>query len=207
MGYQKERFGIEDGDADRNCKLRSIFANGGFYSTNDLSDIQAGLDIGDDTLGGGLVSAKIVQACEDRTQRCFYVRKAQDGTIEGFIALLYLNAQGFEALMTGRLRPGAPDLNHLTQEGEAARALYVWCLAARTEASKRALVKAVTLARRKAFNHIPIFARPVSREGRMMTAALDAPNGPASWLGWIPQTQDNEVLGNLGGENGRIAAE
>lgn len=187
--------------------MRQIFAAGGFYSASNLSDIQAGLDIGDETLGGGLVSAETVQACEMRTKRCFYVRKTHTGLVEGFIALLYLNGAGFEALMTGRLRPGAPNLDHLTEEGECARALYVWCLAARTETSKRALVKAVTLARRKAFNHIPIFARPVSREGRMMTAALDAPNGPASWLGWIPQAQDDDVSSNLGGENGRIAAE
>lgn len=48
------------------------------------------------------------------------------------------------------------------------------------------MVRAVTEARRKAFPDIALFARPVSREGRMMTAALDAPGAGAAWLGWVP---------------------
>ena len=133
------------------------------------------------------------------------MRHAPDGSVEGFIALLYLNQAGYEALMRGRFAPVDPWLGHLTQRDEDASAIYVWCLAANGEEARRALVRAVTEARRRAFEHIPLFARPVSREGRMMTAALDAPNGPAAWLGWVPQAE--HVITQSSMEAGRAPQE
>lgn len=183
--------GLPRSDAPRTALLKQLFKRRGFESTSDITTIETALTVGDSILGGGgHADPNAVHACEEKTGRCFFVRRSADGAIEGFIALLYLNEDGFQALMRGRFAPVDPWLGHLVDADENASALYVWCLAARGEEARRALVRAVTEARRKAFDHIPLFARPVSREGRMMTAALDAPNGPAAWLGWVPQARD-----------------
>lgn len=197
--------GTPRGDAPRTTLLKHLFRRRGFESTSDLSTIEAALKACASVLGGGQADAATVKACEDRTGRCFFVRHAPDGSVEGFIALLYLNQAGYEALMRGRFAPVDPWLGHLTQRDEDASAIYVWCLAANGEEARRALVRAVTEARRRAFEHIPLFARPVSREGRMMTAALDAPNGPAAWLGWVPQAE--HVITQSSMEAGRAPQE
>ena len=173
-------------DSQQTLTLRSVFARRKFFPADSLSDIVDALAFGEDALGGGLVKAEIVQACERKTRRCFFLRRDENGAAEGFIALLYLNDAGFRALMYGRFSPEDPDLDHLAAETESAAAIYVWCLAGREADTKRAVVRAVTEARRKAFPDIALFARPVSREGRMMTAALDAPDAGAAWLGWVP---------------------
>lgn len=177
-------------DAPRTALLKQLFKRRGFESTSDLATIEVALMVGDSVLGGGHADPDTVRACEEKTGRCFFVRRNPEDQIDGFIALLYLNHTGFEALMHGRFAPVDPWLGHLTERGEDAAAIYVWCLAGKGDEARRALVRAVTEARRRAFDHIPLFARPVSREGRMMTAALDAPNGPAAWLGWVPQSND-----------------
>lgn len=183
--------GTSRSDAPRTALLKQLFKRRGFESTSELITIERALSVGDSVLGGGgHADPRTVRACEEKTGRCFFVRRNADGVIEGFIALLYLNEDGFQALMRGRFAPVDPWLGHLAEAGEDASALYVWCLAAKGDEARRALVRAVTEARRKAFDHIPLFARPLSREGRMMTAALDAPNGPAAWLGWVPQARD-----------------
>jgi len=169
----------------RTDKLRDILARRGFAPSADLTDIKAALDLGAQTLGGELVPAERVRACELKTRRCFFRRTDEAGLTDGFIALLYLNAAGFMALMYGRFSPADPDLEHLCEPGEPADAIYVWCLAGSTPPARRAVVRAVTEARRRAFPDIALFARPVSREGRMMTAALDGPRGGA-FLGWVP---------------------
>ncbi|MEO1039419.1 MAG: hypothetical protein AAFX09_07720 [Pseudomonadota bacterium] len=167
--------------------MRALFARRGFVPASDPASIEAALQVAEDTLGGELVPASIVAECEARTGRCFYVRLDETGAVEGFIALLFLSETGFYALMRGAFDPASPRMHHLTDgPDERASAIYVWCLAARSDEGRRALVRAVTEARRRAFADIALFARPVSREGRMMTAALDAPNGPAAFLGWVP---------------------
>lgn len=182
--------GSSRSDAPRTALLKQLFKRRGFESTSDISTIETALTVGDSVLGGGHADPQTVRACEEKTGRCFFVRRNEQGAIEGFIALLYLNEEGFQALMRGRFAPVDPWIGHLAEADENASAIYVWCLAAKGEEARRALVRAVTEARRRAYDHIPLFARPVSREGRMMTAALDAPNGPAAWLGWVPQARD-----------------
>lgn len=180
-------------DADSTGTLKRVFARHGFSSSASEDDIRGASAVGEDALGGGLVEAELVSACEARTGRCFFVRRNAEGAVSGFIALLFLNAHGFEALMYGRFRPEAPSLEHLTDRHERASAIYVWCLAGVSPADKRAVVRAVTEARRKAFPHVALFARPMSREGRMMTAALDAPSAGAAWLGWVPRVDDQHA--------------
>lgn len=166
--------------------LRTLFAKRGFCASCDHADIGDALALGEGALGGGLVRPEIVMACEQRTQRCFFVRRGGEGEVEAFIALLFLSRAGYEALMFGRFDPESPDLTHLAGIKERASAIYVWCLAGATPKAQRAVVRAVTEARRKAFPDRALFARPLSREGRMMTAALDAPGAGAAWLGWVP---------------------
>ncbi|MFP4519701.1 MAG: hypothetical protein ACLFQ5_09610 [Oceanicaulis sp.] len=170
----------------RTANLRRILERRGFKPTDDVEVIRAALAMGADALGGGLVPAETALACELKTRRCFFTRFDADGAVDGFIALLYLNADGFTALMYGRFDPARPDPAHLTGPDEPAAAIYVWCLAGATPQARRAVVRAVTEARRRAFPHVALFARPVSREGRMMTAALDAPGSGSAFLGWVP---------------------
>lgn len=176
----------EGPDALRTRRLLAVLDGHGFSPSGLLGDIRAALELGASALGGELVSAETVAACEARTGRCFFIRRSDDGAAGGFIALLYLNDAGYQALMYGRFRPEAPDLDHLAAPQERAQAIYVWCLAGREADDKRAVVRAVTEARREAFPDIALFARPISREGRMMTAALDAPSAGSAWLGWVP---------------------
>lgn len=173
-------------DELRTGTLRAVLSRRGFQSSAALGDIEDALALGVSSLGGELVRASTVQACEHRTGRCFFIRRDEAGQTDGFIALLYLNRQGYEALMFGRFAPDDPDMAHLAAPDERAFAIYVWCLAGSTPNAQRAVVRAVTEARRKAFPDIALFARPVSREGRMMTAALDAPGAGTAWLGWVP---------------------
>jgi len=175
-------------DQLRTGALRAVFDRRGFAASQAKTDIEDALALGENALGGGLVAARTVEECERRTGRCFFIRRAQGGEAEGFIALLFLNRAGYEALMFGRFDPENPHLDHLAAPQERALAIYVWCLAGATPEARRAVVRAVTEARRKAFPDIALFARPVSREGRMMTAALDAPGAGAAWLGWVPAT-------------------
>lgn len=183
--YNLQGAGASD-EAARTLTLRRVLARRGFQPTDDIAEIEAALAVGASTLGDGLAPAATVLACEERTRRCIFVRHDEAGVTDGFIALLYLNAEGFTALMYGRFNPAAPDPAHLTGPDEPASAIYVWCLAGTTQIARRAVVRAVTEARRKAFPHIALFARPVSREGRMMTAALDAPGAGSAFLGWVP---------------------
>ena len=173
-------------DRLRSEMLREVFARRGFLASNAQGDMEDALAMGENALGGGLVAAETVAACEARTGRCFFIRRDERGRAEGFIALLFLNRAGFEALMFAGFNPESPALDHLAAPNERAHAIYVWCLAGSTPEAKRAVVRGVTEARRKAFPDIALFARPVSREGRMMTAALDAPGAGAAWLGWLP---------------------
>ncbi len=166
--------------------LCAVFDRRGFTASRARTDIEDALAVGESALGGGLVAAETVEACERRTGRCFFIRRNGEGEAEGFIALLFLNRAGYEALMFGRFDPENPQMDHLAAPQERALAIYVWCLAGSTPESRYAVVRAVTEARRKAFPDIALFARPVSREGRMMTAALDAPGAGAAWLGWVP---------------------
>jgi hypothetical protein len=175
-----------DRDRLRTRRLQEVFARRGFHPSCEVADISDALALGETALGGGLVPAGTVEACERHTGRCFFIRRDEGGRAEGFIALLFLNRAGFEALMFGRFNPEDPALDHLAASDERAMAIYVWCLAGSTPEAQRAVVRAVTEARRKAFPDIALFARPVSREGRMMTAALDAPGAGAAWLGWVP---------------------
>lgn len=170
----------------RTENLRKILARRGFRPTDDLDEIREALAMGASALGGGLVPAETALECELKTRRCFFVSFDEGGAVNGFIALLYLNAEGFTALMYGRFDPARPDPALLTGPEEPASAIYVWCLAGTTPQARRAVVRAVTESRRKAFPHIALFARPVSREGRMMTAALDAPGAGSAFLGWVP---------------------
>ena len=191
MRDQDKQHRLEGPDAPATAELMRIFARHGFTSSEEPSDVADASTVAETALGGALASADIVLACQARTQRCFFIRRNEAGEASGFIALLFLNAQGFEALMYGRLSPDHPDLDQLTAPDERASAIYVWCLAGVSEADKRAVVRAVTEARRKAFPHVALFARPMSREGRMMTAALDAPSAGAAWLGGVPQAADS----------------
>jgi hypothetical protein len=176
-------------------KLRSVFERRGFYPTSKHETIDNALMLGANALGGELVGVDTVIACERKTRRCFFAQMSEDGNVSGFIALLYLNRDGYQALMFGDFNPSEPDLSHLAAPHERAMAIYVWCLAGIDDAAKRAVVRAVTEARRRAFPDIALFARPVSREGRMMTAALDAPGAGTAWLGWVPAQQVETVEG------------
>src|SRR5579864_3843769 len=49
------------------------------------------------------------------------------GLVGGF-GVLYLNAFGFEALLTGALSIADPDLRYLAAQGEAPKALYGWAM-------------------------------------------------------------------------------
>jgi len=179
-----------------------IFARHGFTSSEEAEDVRAAMAVGQNALGGDLADEAVVLACQKRTGRCFFIRRDEHGAASGFIALLFLNPLGFEALMYGRLTPETPDLKHLTAHDERASAIYVWCLAGVSEADKRAVVRAVTEARRRAFPHVALFARPMSREGRMMTAALDAPGAGTAWLGWVPQQSQNADEASVGAQSG-----
>lgn len=191
MRDQDKQHRLEGPDAPATAELMRIFARHGFTSSEEPSDVADASTVAETALGGALASPDIVLACQARTERCFFIRRNEQGEASGFIALLFLNAAGFEALMYGRLSPDNPRLDLLTAPDERASAIYVWCLAGVSEADKRAVVRAVTEARRKAFPHVALFARPMSREGRMMTAALDAPSAGAAWLGWVPQAADS----------------
>lgn len=191
MRDQDKQHRLEGPDAPATAELMRIFARHGFTSSEEPTDVVDASTVAETALGGALASADIVLACQARTERCFFIRRNENGEASGFIALLFLNAAGFEALMYGRLLPDNPRLDQLTAPDERASAIYVWCLAGVSEADKRAVVRAVTEARRKAFPHVALFARPMSREGRMMTAALDAPSAGAAWLGWVPQAADS----------------
>lgn len=186
-------------DAARTQVLRQVLAKRDFVGSDRLDDVEAALALGTSALGGELVAAQTVLACERHTRRCFFLRRNDAGQAEGFIALLYLNDAGYQALMYGRFRPEAPALEFLAKPGEQAAAIYVWCLAGGTDEAKRAVVRAVTEARRQAFPDIALFARPMSREGRMMTAALDAPGAGAAWLGWVPARPSSDL--NLDGDH------
>ncbi|VXC60971.1 conserved hypothetical protein [Oceanicaulis sp. 350] len=190
MRDQDKQHRLAGPDAPATAELIRIFARHGFTSSEEPHDVADASTVAVTALGGALASEDIVLACQTRTQRCFFIRRNETGEASGFIALLFLNARGFEALMYGRLSPDQPELDQLTAPDERASAIYVWCLAGVSEADKRAVVRAVTEARRKAFPHVALFARPMSREGRMMTAALDAPSAGAAWLGWVPQAAD-----------------
>lgn len=190
MRDQDKQHRLSGPDAPATAELIRIFARHGFTSSEEPRDVADASTVAVTALGGALASEDIVLACQARTQRCFFIRRNETGEASGFIALLFLNARGFEALMYGRLSPDQPELDQLTAPDERASAIYVWCLAGVSEADKRAVVRAVTEARRKAFPHVALFARPMSREGRMMTAALDAPSAGAAWLGWVPQAAD-----------------
>ena len=190
MRDQDKQHRLSGPDAPATAELIRIFARHGFTSSEEPLDVADASTVAVTALGGALASENIVLACQARTQRCFFIRRNETGEASGFIALLFLNARGFEALMYGRLSPDQPELDQLTAPDERASAIYVWCLAGVSEADKRAVVRAVTEARRKAFPHVALFARPMSREGRMMTAALDAPSAGAAWLGWVPQAAD-----------------
>ncbi|PWE17400.1 hypothetical protein DDZ18_06870 [Marinicauda salina] len=194
------------GDAARTQLLRDIFLKHGFRASSSRADVEDAIAIGTGALGDELADADDVLACERKTERCFFIRRGEDGAAEGFIALLYLNAAGFEALMHGRFTPASPSLDHLTEPDEPAAALYPWCVAAADDVAKRALSRAITEARRRAFYHIPLFARPMSREGRMVIASLDSPKGPPSWLGWLPQRPEDGLEHHEGGPDGRFAA-
>ena len=211
MTSNYERFGIVDADMEHNRKMRSILTVRRFHYAEERDDIEAALGLGNDALGGGLVSADTVEACQSWTGRCFFVRKSNTGQTEGFIGLLHLTQDGVNALMQGVFRPGAPDLHHLAERGQPAKALYAWCVAANNEEAKRATVRASILIRRLAFNHIPLFANPMSREGLMLIASLDKPDGKTSWLGWFPQKHnDTDTLNTQlekEGLDGRIPAE
>ena len=191
MRDQDKQHRLEGPDAPATAELMRIFARHGFTSSEEPSDVADASAVAVTALGGALASAEIVLGCQARTGRCFFIRRNEASEASGFIALLFLNALGFEALMYGRLSPDNPDLDQLTAPDERASAIYVWCLAGVSEADKRAVVRAVTEARRRAFPHVALFARPMSREGRMMTAALDAPSSGAAWLGWVPQAADS----------------
>jgi len=191
MRDQDKQHRLEGPDAPATAELMRIFARHGFTSSEEPSDVADASAVAVTALGGALASAEIVLGCQARTGRCFFIRRNEAGEASGFIALLFLNALGFEALMYGHLSPDNPDLDQLTAPDERASAIYVWCLAGVSEADKRAVVRAVTEARRRAFPHVALFARPMSREGRMMTAALDAPSSGAAWLGWVPQAADS----------------
>ena len=190
MRDQDKQHRLSGPDAPATAELIRIFARHGFTSSEEPLDVADASTVAVTALGGALASEDIVLACQARTQRCFFIRRNETGEASGFIALLFLNARGFEALMYGRLSPDQPELDQLTAADERASAIYVWCLAGVSKADKRAVVRAVTEARRKAFPHVALFARPMSREGRMMTAALDAPSAGAAWLGWVPQAAD-----------------
>lgn len=181
-------------DASATQALTDIFARHGFTSSEETADIRDALAVGQNALGGELADERVVLDCETRTGRCFFIRRNEHGDASGFIALLFLNPLGFEALMYGRLTPEAPSMDQLTARDERASAIYVWCLAGVSDADKRAVVRAVTEARRRAYPHVALFARPMSREGRMMTAALDAPGAGTAWLGWVPQ-QSQDATG------------
>ncbi len=182
-----EAYGDPQGpDAMQIKVLRAILESRTFKPSDNFDDIERALVLGRDVLGGGLVSAETVLECEIRTRRCFFVRHGAAGAVEGFIGLLFLNEAGYQALMYGAFTPAHPNPLHLALPVEQAMAIYVWCLAGNTDEAKRALVRGVIEARRKAFPDIALFARPVSREGRMMTAALDAPGAQEAWLGWVP---------------------
>ncbi|WP_430431911.1 hypothetical protein [Oceanicaulis sp.] len=190
MRDQDKQHRLVGPDAPATAELIRIFARHGFTSSEEPLDVADASTVAETALGGALASPEIVLACQARTERCFFIRRNEAGEASGFIALLFLNPVGFEALMYGRLSPDQPELDQLTAPDERASAIYVWCLAGVSEADKRAVVRAVTEARRKAFPHVALFARPMSREGRMMTAALDAPSAGAAWLGWVPQAAD-----------------
>lgn len=187
MPSQDTQVLVEGPDAGQTQSLQKVFARHEFSPSAQLEDMEDALLLGEDALGGGLVPARIVLACEQRTGRCFFIRRDAQGAATGFIALLFLNDSGFRELMYGRFQPDAPALDQLCAPDEAAAAIYVWCLAGADTNDKRAVVRAVTEARRRAFPDVALFARPMSREGRMMTAALDAPSAGAAWLGWVPQ--------------------
>lgn len=180
-------------DATATNALMDIFARHGFTSSEEAADVRDALAVGQNALGGELADEAVVLDCETWTKRCFFIRRNEHGEACGFIALLFLNASGFEALMYGRLTPESPRMDQLTARDERASAIYVWCLAGVSDADKRAVVRAVTEARRRAFPHVALFARPMSREGRMMTAALDAPGAGTAWLGWVPQQTNGDA--------------
>ena len=134
MRDQDKQHRLEGPDAPATAELMRIFARHGFTSSEEPSDVADASTVAETALGGALASPDIVLACQARTERCFFIRRNEHGEASGFIALLFLNAAGFEALMYGRLSPDNPRLDQLTAPDERASAIYVWCLAGVSEA-------------------------------------------------------------------------
>jgi predicted GNAT family N-acyltransferase len=101
------------------------------------------------------------------------------GLVGGF-GILYLNAFGFEALLTGALSIADPDLRYLAAQGEAPKALYGWAMHLPGPAMA-ALGNAMEFVRRPGFAEADLYARPGTLEGaRFMerTAFLPVHSGP-----------------------------
>lgn len=103
----------------------------------------------------------------------------RNGLAGGF-GVLYLNAFGFEALMTDTLSVADPDLRHLAARGETPKALYGWAMHLMGPAMA-AMGNAMEYVRRPGLAEADLYARPGTLEGaRFMerTAFLPVHSGP-----------------------------
>lgn len=176
----------EGEEAARTRALNEIYASRGFFPARGIEDVRDVVAYGSALLGERLADARIVHACSERSGRCLYIRRAKDGSVEGFAAILHLNEAGADALLSGRFDAARPDLGHIAAPEEPPAAIYLWCIAANEGEARTALVRVILTARLSLFHNVPVFGRPVSRQGREMIAAFRPRRGGAAWLGWIP---------------------
>lgn len=176
----------EGGEAARTRALNEIYASRRFLPAAGIEDVRDVVAYGSGLLGERLADPDIVHACSERSGRCLYIRRSKDGAVEGFAAILHLNEAGADALLTGRFDAARPELDYIALPDEPPAAIYLWCIAADDGEARTALVRVILTARLSLFHNVPVFGKPVSREGREMIAAFRPRRGGAAWLGWIP---------------------
>jgi predicted GNAT family N-acyltransferase len=90
---------------------------------------------------------------------------------EGFVALLYLNTKGQQALFDGSFNGYDPDFSFLAAQNERPAAIYVWCLYA-----PGVIAAGVALVLEKAssplYQGAPLYARAATEEGRQFMKSL-----------------------------------
>lgn len=98
-----------------------------------------------------------------RNPSSFLVVDDRTGPV-GVVALLLLNGQGLDALLTGELCFTNPDLRHLAPWDEVPAGIYVWTLCAQGRAIS-ALTKIMEWSKQDGRARANLYARPVTAEG------------------------------------------
>lgn len=122
-------------------------------------------------LGNGIASVDTVRAVH--AKQGFSIWKVADskGKISGVFALLYLNAEGLQAVQDEDFDAANPDMSHLAEQPQDVVAIFAWCFVLRGKA-KAALLKVATWLDLCGWNECPIFTNPVTPQGSRLAEAL-----------------------------------